>query len=352
MNLTSPSIGKFDGISIELHWTFILLLLFSLLIGTFFFLVILLLFVCVLIHELAHSVTARRNRISVKKIVLLPIGGASIIDDVKIDPKLELNIALAGPVMSLFLGFVFGAISTITPPGPITLLAQSLFELNIFMGVFNILPAFPMDGGRVFRSYLQRTRDYYSATMLTVKISKYLMGLIILITLAFVAFANSYSLDYREFIAFWNFIIIMFLYGGAQGEEQNVILRKETEGLVASDTITRDYLLVNSQMGLGALYRLIKARRKHIVITKIGQKYLLVNILRKLKDPSGKLVRDISVQIPQVSPKLGVVETLGKMQSSDSEAVAVVERGRLVGIATGASMQAYISVHLMGKKTT
>ncbi|HVA83044.1 MAG TPA: site-2 protease family protein, partial [Candidatus Aquilonibacter sp.] len=189
MNLTSPSIGKFDGISIELHWTFVLLLLFSLLISTFFFLVILLLFVCVLIHELAHSVTARRNKIAVRKIILLPIGGASIIDDVKIDPRLELNIALAGPVMSLFLGFVFGALSTITPPGDLTLLAQSLFELNIFMGVFNLLPAFPMDGGRVFRSYLQRTKTYFDATMLTVKISKYLMGLIILATFAFVAFA-------------------------------------------------------------------------------------------------------------------------------------------------------------------
>ncbi len=80
MAVQSLGIGKIFGIEIELHWTFLLLLLFTLLISTFVFILIVLLFVCVLIHELAHSITSLRNGIKVKKIILLPIGGASIIE--------------------------------------------------------------------------------------------------------------------------------------------------------------------------------------------------------------------------------------------------------------------------------
>lgn len=103
---SNTSILDIFHIKIELHWTFIMLLLFALLIsaysGLYFFIIILLLFLMVLLHELAHSATALANGIEVKKIILFPLGGASIIDLDEVKPDLSLKIALAGPVMSIF----------------------------------------------------------------------------------------------------------------------------------------------------------------------------------------------------------------------------------------------------------
>ena len=165
----SVGIGKIAGINIELHWMFILLIALFFFISPLLGLIWILLFVCVLIHELSHSITARRNGIKVVKIVLLPIGGASMIEEINIDPRVEFNIAIVGPIMSLFLGGLFGILVLFTPPGMITFIVQYLFVINIFLGIFNILPAFPMDGGRVLRSYLENKHNFYEATMLTAK---------------------------------------------------------------------------------------------------------------------------------------------------------------------------------------
>lgn len=352
MAFSSLSIGRFAGISIELHWTFILLLLFAYLGGTLFFLVILLLFVCVLIHELAHSVTALRNKIAVKKIVLLPIGGASIIDDIKIDPKVEFKVAIAGPLMSLFLGLGFGALSLFTPSGPITFIVQSLFELNIFMAVFNILPAFPMDGGRVFRSYLERRKNFFDATMLTVKVSKYLMGIITIATLLFFAFATSYSVGYREFLVFWNFIIIIFLYGGATTEEQAAILRKNTQGLKIIEAKVKSYSLVNPNASILSIYSKLRKSKERIFVTKIAKEYFLLDLLANPKGIKGKGAKDIAYTIPSVGPDSNVFDVLSRMQSLEVEAVAIVKNGKLLGIVTASSLQSFISIHIISKETT
>ncbi|MGI0141502.1 MAG: site-2 protease family protein [Candidatus Micrarchaeales archaeon] len=345
----SIAIGRIFGIRIDLHWTFLLLLVFSLFIGTYFFLIIVLLFVCVLVHEIAHSVTALRNNVKVKSIILLPIGGASMIDDTQMHPQVEFKIALAGPIMSLFLGALFGLLVIFTPLGTLTQIVQTLFLLNILLGVFNILPAFPMDGGRVFRSYLQRTKNFYDATMLTVKVSNYLMALIVIGTLVFVAFANSYSLGYREFLAFWNFIIVFFLYGGAQAEKQNLVLKRQTQGLYISDAISKRYLLAKPTTTLAELYSLMKRKKEQIVLIKIGAGYLYADVFKKIK--AQKYVRDISVPIPQVSPKTNVVDALSKMQNMDVGVIAIVSKGRLLGITTSRMLQALISMHVASTKT-
>ena len=113
----SLGIGKIFGVAVELHWTFIALLLITLLLSPYAFVLIALLFVCVLIHELLHCIVSMRNGINVRKIILLPIGGASIIDQVSIAPEVEFNVAIAGPLMSLLLGVAFGAMVVIAPPG-------------------------------------------------------------------------------------------------------------------------------------------------------------------------------------------------------------------------------------------
>ena len=349
MALNSLVIGRIYGIAIELHWTFILLLLFTLLFGPLLFTLITLLFVCVLIHELAHSVTALRNKVGVKKIVLLPIGGASIIEDQKLDAATELSISLAGPVMSIFLGFLFGIFSIFTPPGLITLLFQEMFILNLLLGVFNLLPAFPMDGGRVFRSYLQKSRSFFDSTMLTVKVSNYMMAVILAGTLAFLVLSSSYTAAYKEFLALFDVLIVMFLYSGTQSEKQNVILRRDTQGLVAKDAISSKYVLVRPDSSLSALYGLSKKQGVHLFITKTDAGYCYVNLSRKQKIVP-RYVKDIAEPIPKVGPSNNVVDVMGKMEVAQSAIAVVVYRGKLLGVCTSATLQATISLHLMKKK--
>ncbi|MEM3180976.1 MAG: site-2 protease family protein, partial [Candidatus Micrarchaeaceae archaeon] len=196
--MQSPKIGKIFGVDIELHWLSILFLLLFLFISLYLFLLMLLLLVSVLLHELAHSVTSIRNKIKVSKIILiLPIGGLSVLDKININPKIEFNIAVAGPIMSIFIGSAFGVLVPFTPPGIITQIFQFMFEINILLGVLNLLPAFPTDGGRVFRSYLERKHNFYDATMLTVKTSKAIMYALVIGALAYVLIISS-SFYYKE----------------------------------------------------------------------------------------------------------------------------------------------------------
>ena len=126
MSQGSVRIGKIVGIDIELHWLFILLILFFIWLSPLLGFIWILLFVCVLIHELSHSITAIHNGIKVTKIILLPIGGASIIDQTEMDPNVEFNISIAGPIMSLALGGIFGIMVIFTPPGILTYIVQYL----------------------------------------------------------------------------------------------------------------------------------------------------------------------------------------------------------------------------------
>jgi len=343
------SIGRLFGIDISLHWTFILLILFVLFISLYLSLLIILLFVCVLLHELAHSITSLRNGIKVKKIMLLPIGGASIIDTVNIDPKVEFNIAIVGPIMSLFLGGISGIAVLFSPPGMITQILQFLFEINILLGVFNLLPVFPMDGGRVFRSYLQKRHNFFDATMLTIKASEYIMVLIVLGTIGFAAFATSYSFSYREFMVVWDLIIVMFLYGGVQAERENAIIKRDTKGLYVGEAKSRSFVFVRADRKISYLYKLMKKYGEHLMITKIGSEFAIVDIFKKEKMKNAVYVKDVARVIPKISSSTGVADALSKMESTESGIMAVVSRGKLTGVVTSAQLQAFITLHLASR---
>ncbi len=170
------TILKIRGIPIELHITFIgllgILFIFSfpiiypvLLFG--------LLFISVVVHELAHSIVAQRNNIPVKKIVLYPIGGAAQIDEIPEKPGIEARIALAGPLTSLVIGIISLGINLLYPISfptiSIFIWSGTLFfdlgVLSIILAMFNLIPAFPMDGGRILRAILTFVRnDYVKAT--------------------------------------------------------------------------------------------------------------------------------------------------------------------------------------------
>ena len=305
-------IGKIFGADIELHWSFLFLMVFTLILSypTFYlFVLIALLFVCVFVHELSHTISSRRNGVKVKKIVLLPLGGASIIDEANLTPEVELRIAAAGPVMSIFLGCLFGVLVTVSPPGGLTQILQFLFEINLLLGVFNLLPAFPTDGGRVFRSYLERRYDEYKATLLTIRVSKYVMALFIVGTFAYTV-AITAPLYYKEFTFLFDLLIVFFLYGGAVSERELAEIKKMSEGVDVSEAMSTHFEFVASSTKVSALYGIVKKSKEHLMITKIGKEYAYVNLARKDKLKETDSVADLAQLMPSIKEKENIVRAL------------------------------------------
>jgi Zn-dependent protease len=346
----SPNIGSIYGIPIELHWTFILMMLLALAISVNLFIIFVLLFVCVFLHELAHSVTAIRNNISVKKIILYPLGGGSMIDMDEVPPRLEFMIAIAGPVSSFLLAFIFGIAVIFIPAGTIELFVQLLFILNLLLAVFNILPWFPLDGGRVLRSWLEKKRDFLSATKLTVNISNAIIVLFVIGTIAFVAVENGYSLLYKEFIVLWDVFIAVFLYGGAKAELQGAYVKEYTSGIKVSTAVSKNYTMLKGRPELYDIYKAVMKSHTHIVLFRENGKIYIVSRLPRSMLTGGSInnidVGKISMPLSEFDANAQIYSAYSKMQSEGTSIAAVMKRGRFAGIVQMQHMESVISLHL------
>ena len=176
------NIGRYAGIDVYIHTTFFLLLLWvavshwsqgagfsGALTGIFFILAI---FLCVVLHEFGHALAARKFGIETRDIILLPIGGVARLERMPREPVQEIYVALAGPAVNLVIAGVLYVLlamtHTLAPVSSLSVSSGPFFErlmmVNIFLLVFNLIPAFPMDGGRVLRAFLAMRGNYVQAT--------------------------------------------------------------------------------------------------------------------------------------------------------------------------------------------
>jgi Zn-dependent protease/CBS domain-containing protein len=271
----SFKIGSVWGIPIELHITFILLIaaFFILSVPTmqfYMFSIVLFLFVFVAFHELAHSVIARNYGIKVRKIILYPIGGVSEIEEIPDDPSKEWRMAIVGPLTSLVLGIVLLGISLLISPQAFSIyifttitgnFLTDLAVLNILLGAFNLIPAFPMDGGRVFRALLAERIKYSDATRYAVYIGK-ILGIAMVIT-------GFLSLLIPSL--FWLFLVGIFVYIGASEEEEQTIISTTLAGVRVKDVMQTEFGSVNPQQNLAeALEVMFKNRYHDALVEKEG----------------------------------------------------------------------------------
>lgn len=213
------SLGQFSNIRVYIHPTFFLLLIWvalshwaggSGLYGALGGLLsIMSIFLCVVLHEFGHALTAKKFGIATRDIILLPIGGVARLERMPRDPLQELLVSLAGPAVNLIIAailYVFLAVSgAFIPLSNITVLSGSFIErlmaVNIFLMIFNLLPAFPMDGGRILRASLAMKGNYLQATRRAVQLGQgfsILFGLVglmighpILVLIAFFIWAGA-----------------------------------------------------------------------------------------------------------------------------------------------------------------
>jgi Zn-dependent protease len=193
----SLRVGKIAGIQLYLHWTFLILL------GLVFFsdlgkgvgfpgatqavIFVIALFACIVLHELGHALAARRYGIPTRDITLLPIGGIARMERMPREPRQELWVAIAGPLVNVGISAVLIlALLAIHYTRVKFLVSQEVFLLlllraNLFLIVFNLLPAFPMDGGRVLRALLARRMDYVRATRIAARIGQVMAVLFVIV---------------------------------------------------------------------------------------------------------------------------------------------------------------------------
>ncbi len=266
----SFKIGTAWGIPIELHLTFILLIaaVFILSYPAFYpFFLILFLFVFVFFHELAHSVVARHYGIKVRKIILYPIGGVSEIEEIPDKPSQEWRMAVSGPLMSLGLGAVLLGLGALITPEMLSSISSfsvtgnfllDLAILNFSLGLFNLIPAFPMDGGRVFRALLAERMKFSDATRYAVYIGK-------VFGIAMIIFG---------FIFQGYFLLILvgfFVYIGASEEGEQTIISTKLAGIRVRDVMREDFGFVNPQQNITeALEVMFKNRYHDALVEKDG----------------------------------------------------------------------------------
>ncbi len=171
-------IGRLFGITVRAHGLFVVMLLAVMLFWPRLALALPILFGCVLLHELGHSLVAQRFGLKVLDITLWPLGGMARMSTIPEVPRTEALIASAGPAVNFALALV--ALPLLLAPEPFLPLVQFFLAVNVLMGAFNLLPAFPMDGGRLLRAWLGRTRDWVSATERAVRVGRWFALLMLL----------------------------------------------------------------------------------------------------------------------------------------------------------------------------
>ncbi|SFL92207.1 CBS domain-containing protein [Halanaerobium salsuginis] len=202
----------------------------------------LLLFISILIHELAHALVARTKNVTTTDITLMLFGGLANIEEISKDPRDEMKIAASGPITSLVIGSLFLLLAHLSPDlvwEDLRLIFLYTGQLNLFLGAFNLLPAFPSDGGRILRALLAQQTSFTKATELAAKIGK--------------GFAFAFGI--LGFVS-GNFLLIFiafFIYIGASQEYQFSNIKNALSNLKIKDLMTKDVKTVQVNISVKQL---------------------------------------------------------------------------------------------------
>jgi Zn-dependent protease len=270
------TIGRIAGIRISFNWSWLIvfaLIVWSL-VGTIFpsqnpglskttyaimgVVATLVFFLSILLHELGHAIVARRNGMEIEGITLWLFGGVAQFKEMFKSPGAEFRIGIAGPAVSLVLGALFVGLTFITNFS--TALNGTLFWLgyiNLFLLVFNLLPALPLDGGRLLRAALWKAKgDFVWATKIAAGFGR---GFGVLMIAAGIFFFISYG----TFGAAWLALIGWFLLGAAGGETRFLRAREALEGLHVRDLMTREPVIAPADETLGEFADSLGATTRH-----------------------------------------------------------------------------------------
>jgi Zn-dependent protease len=342
----SFKIAKIFGIDVRIHITFLLLLAFIGLgdyqaggapaaFGSVLF--VCLVFLCVLLHEFGHAMAARRYGIHTPDITLLPIGGVARLERMPENPVQELVVAIAGPLVNVVIAgvlflipgshgnlFNFGGIEH-----PATGLLDMLLRVNVWLVAFNLLPAFPMDGGRVLRAFLAMRLPYAQATQIAATV-----GQVMAFGLGFWGLTHQGSIMLV--------LIAVFVFFGAQSEAAHAQLKSAFAGLRVHTGMITQFRALPLDADLNAAVEALLHTSQHDfpVVGPAGEVRGLLTrddlLIALRKSGPGTPVREVMrVDVPTVHESMLFERATAIMQESNCPALPVLDNsGRLVGLFT------------------
>jgi Zn-dependent protease/CBS domain-containing protein len=349
------SLGRVFGIPLRLHYTWFIifawvtfLLVFSVVDQTYpieqriilGILTSLLFFASVITHELAHSILAIRNNIPVKEITLFVFGGVSQITKEATHPRAELSIAIVGPLTSLALAGIFYGLHLLLA-GTQQILAASLMWwlawINVFLAVFNLIPGFPLDGGRIFRALVwQRTHDYHRATRIATKVGQ---------GIAYAFMAVGIASIFAPLLSWFNSLLLIFigwfLRDAARASYQQVLLRDALTGITARQVTDYGCPLIPPHLNLTELvqqYILPTGRSCFLIswgtelegmvtmqqIKKVPRTRWAITPVQDSMTPASKLKVAYADQ--------DILSVLQEMNGESTNHIPVIEGGKVIGI--------------------
>jgi Zn-dependent protease/CBS domain-containing protein len=307
----------------------------------------LLLFACVLIHELAHALVARAHRLTVKHITLFIFGGVATIEEEMKRPGVELQVAAIGPLASLLLAFVaFLLGEPLRGSGsPAEAVLDYLVVSNVLLGVFNLLPGFPLDGGRILRSLIWKvTGNVRQATCVASYVGQGFAYAFLL--LGIVGFFTGNVLG-----GLWTVFIGWFLLNAAQTARRQVVLQDALQGVSVERVMNPRPVTVPASI---SLHKLVKEYflRQGIQAAPVVQGEYLVGLIalsdvahvepeRWSYTPVGHVMRLLE-QIAVTTPEQPLHDLLEVMVARGITEIPVVQDGRLVGLVSRESILQYL----------
>ena len=284
------------------------------------------LFVSVTIHELGHSWVALRYGLTIESITLWILGGMAALTSIPREWNREFWIAIAGPITSVLVGAVC-YVGLLATPGSLPVprfLFGWLAITNVALAVFNLLPAFPMDGGRIFRALLARRRPYGTATRIAGRIG--------------VIFAFLFAIVGVFTFQILLLLLAFFIYGAATTESRTVLLDELLEGITVGDIATRDVNAVPARTSIDELgSRMLRERRTVYPVLDDGGSIVGVVTLEDLKrarrqERASATVEGVMREVLRVRTDADAFDTLALMNQAGSGNALVEENGAVVGV--------------------
>ena len=343
----SLQLGRIAGIKVQIHWTFWLLFLF---IGFMVFandgsytdlfwnfVFITALFICVVLHEFGHALAARRYGVGTRNITLLPIGGVANLKDMPENPKEEFIIAIAGPLVNVVIAFLLWLVVPVDNflvDDPEMLEEQLssinasnflfyLLAVNVALVVFNMIPAFPMDGGRVFRAILSTRMSRVQATQAATALGKFLAMIFFLFGL----FSNIILA-----------VIAVFIYFGAHSE--NIVIQQISllQGNDIEDAMITDFTTLKPDDTLqSAIDRILDSTEQDFVVEENGRVVgilFMSDLAPALRERGNEsLVSDIMEKnIVTLNAKDPLQSAYRELKTGNKNFFPVVDNEKLVGV--------------------
>lgn len=349
----SLSLGRIAGIKVFIHWTFLILIGWIVIqsarqgqtstqiLWTLAFLMGI--FVCVFLHEMGHSLTARRYKINTRDITLLPIGGLARFENLPEDPKQELLVALAGPAVNLVIAaLIFLGLSTtgLLDPEALELTEINgsnflylLLSANLILAIFNLVPAFPMDGGRAFRALL-------SFKFSRVKATRIAAGLGQILAIAFVFI----GLFYNPILL----LIGIFIFLGAQAESSFAQTRDLLLGYRVADVTMEEYKTLSTEDPLSrAIDLLLDGQSTRFLVKEQEDVVGTLNrneMVRALSDEGRNVAigKVMNRDLMYLDADMDLKDAFMKMQRHKHDLVLVNRNDHLTGVLDLENIQEFI----------